>query len=97
MVRFHDPRGEIRTEMESYELSRDIRPNGGAGVTVALVANGFPDSELFVTKVGEVLQERLGQVRTRIWNKGNPALVVGDETLAEIASDCQVAIAAYGH
>ena len=97
MVRFHDPRGEVRTEMEPYELSRDIRPHAGAGVTVALIANGFPDSELFVSKVGEALGERLGAVRTRLWNKGNPAAVVSGETLAEIASECQVAIAAYGH
>ena len=96
MVRFHDPRGEVRTEMEPYELSRDIRPNDGAGVTVALIANGFPDSELFVSKVGKALGERLGGLRTKLWNKGNPAAVVGGETLAEIA-ECQVAIAAYGH
>ena len=66
-------------------------------MNVALVANGVHASERVGAKVGEILKERLGQVRTRIWNKGNPALVVGDETLAEIASDCQVAIAAYGH
>ena len=28
MVRFHDPRGEVRTAMEPYELSRDIRRTG---------------------------------------------------------------------
>ena len=96
MVRFHDPRGEVRTEMEPYELSRDIRENAGAGVTVALIANGFPDSELFVSKVGDALRKRLGALQTRLWNKGNPAAVVMGDTLAEI-SECHVAIAAYGH
>ena len=97
MVRFHDPRGEVRTAMESYELSRDIRPNGGAGATVALIANGFPDSELFVSEVGEALSERLEGLETRLWNKGNPGAVVSGDTLTAITSECQVAVAAYGH
>lgn len=97
MVRFHDPRGEVRTEMEPYELSRDIREGAGAGATVALIANGFPDSEFFVSKVGEALNARLEGLETRLWNKGNPGAVVSGDTLEAIISECQVAVAAYGH
>ena len=97
MVRFHDPRGEVRTAMEPYELSRDIRPNGGAGATVALIANGFPVSPFFASKVGEARSARLEGIETRLWNKGNPGSVVSGDTLEAITSECQVAVAAYGH
>ena len=97
MVKFHDPRGEIATEIDLYELSTDISANDGEGITVGLLANGFPDSELFLTKVDNALRERLPKVSTKLWNKRNAAIVVSDEMLAEINSTCQVAIAAYGH
>ena len=97
MVKFHDPRGEIATEIDLYELSTDISANDGEGITVGLLANGFPDSELFLTKVDNALRERLPKVSTKLWNKRNAAIVVSDEMLAEINSSCQVAIAAYGH
>jgi hypothetical protein len=97
MIKFVDPRGSIATVMEPYELSKDILANKGAGVTVALLANGFPDSEVFIRKIGEALQKRLPDIRTLVWNKGNAGVEVGDEMLDEIFDDCQVAIAAYGH
>jgi hypothetical protein len=97
MIKFHDPRGETGTEIDVYELSHDIRVNDGEGVTVGLLANGFPDSEVFLTKVDNALHERLPKISTKLWNKQNAAMVVSDEMLAEISSSCQVAIAAYGH
>ena len=97
MVKFHDPRGDIATEIDLYELSKDISANDGEGITIGLLANGFPDSELFLTKVDNALRERLPKVSTKLWNKRNAAMVVSDEMLAEINSSCQVAIAAYGH
>ena len=97
MVKFHDPRGEIATEIDAYELSLDISANDGEGVTVGLLANGFPDSELFMTKIDNSLRKRLTKVSTKLWNKHNAAMVVSDGMLAEINANCQVAIAAYGH
>ena len=96
-MKFHDPRAKVAVENDPYNLSVDVRANGGSGVTVGLLANGFPDSELFVAKLGEVLQERFPEIKTRLWNKGNPAISAGEEILAEIKADCQAAIAAYGH
>ena len=75
----------------------DIRADQGAGFTVGLLANGFPDSELFLTKVGDALKARLPNVETKLWNKGNAGVPANDDMLAEIKSTCQVAIAAYGH
>jgi hypothetical protein len=97
MIKFVDPRGSIATEMEPYELSKDIKANKGAGITVALLANGFPDSEVFIRKIGDAMQKRLPNIRSLVWNKGNAGVEVNDNMLQEILADCQVAIAAYGH
>ena len=97
MIKIVDPRGSVATEMEPYELSKNIQANQGAGITVALLANGFPDSETFIRKVGDAIQSRLPDIRTRVWNKGNAGMEVSDTMLDEILADCQVAIAAYGH
>ncbi|MCY4532075.1 MAG: hypothetical protein OXC84_07090 [Gammaproteobacteria bacterium] len=97
MIKFHDPRGRVGTEIDVYELAHDIRANNGSGVTVGLLANGFPDSEVFMTKIASALHERLPNIKTRLWNKGNAGIPANDKLLAEITSSCQVAISAYGH
>lgn len=97
MVQFIDPRGSVATEIEPYELSKDIHANNGSGIAVALLANGFPDSEVFIRKVGDAIKKRLPNVRTLVWNKGNAGVEVSDGMLQEILAECQVAIAAYGH
>ena len=97
MVTFHDPRGEVGTEMEPYTLSFDVAAGGGDGVTVGLLANGFPDSENFLTAVGEALRKRLPKVSIKSWNKGNASIPAPQEMLDEMRSQCQVGIAAYGH
>ncbi|NKB99380.1 MAG: hypothetical protein GKR90_12920 [Pseudomonadales bacterium] len=97
MVQFLDPRGEIATAEEIYNLTQDIRADEGAGMTVGLLANGFPDSEKFLSKLGTVLESRLPKVKTKLWNKGNAGIAAGEKMLNEIKAHCQVAIAAYGH
>ena len=56
MIEFVDPRGEASAEEQAYFLSCDLRSDAGESITVALIANGFPDSELFVKKVGLSLE-----------------------------------------
>ena len=97
MVRFHNPTARTAVAPEPYELSCDIRPKDGADLTVGLLANGFPDSEVFIRKVGESIQKRLPNISTKLWNKGNAGVPASEEMLKEIAESCQVAIAAYGH
>ena len=97
MITFHDPRGEVGTEVEPYTLSYDVAADGGAGVTVGLLANGFPDSENFLNAVGDALRKKLPQVTIKSWNKGNASIPAPEEMLAEIRGACQVGIAAYGH
>ena len=97
MIRFHNPVAKTAIAPEPYELSCDIRPEDGADLTVGLLANGFPDSEVFIRKVGEAIQKRLPNITTKVWNKGNAGVPASEEMLREIAESCQVAIAAYGH
>ena len=97
MIRFHNPTAKTAVAPEPYELSCDIRPKDGADLTVGLLANGFPDSEVFIRKVGESIQKRLPNISTKLWNKGNAGVPASEEMLEEIAESCQVAIAAYGH
>ena len=96
MITFHDPRGEVATESTPYDLEYII-PGDGDGVTVGLLANGFPDSQAFLEKLGEAISAKFSKVQIKIWNKGNAAIPAPEEMLAEIESQCQVAIAAYGH
>lgn len=97
MVQFLNPQARTATPVHAYDLVKDIRAEGGQGVTVGLLANGFPDSELFLTKIEAALKARLPGIRTKLWNKGNPGSSVSEAILSEISDTCQVAIAAYGH
>ena len=97
MIKFHNPAAKTAIAPEPYELSCDIRPEDGADLTVGLLATGFPDSEVFIRKVGESIQKRLPNISTKLWNKGNAGVPASEEMLKEIAESCQVAIAAYGH
>ena len=97
MITFHDPRGEVGTEVEPYTLSHDLTAEQGAGTTVALLANGFPDSENFLDAIAAALVERLPQLTVKSWNKGNASIPAPQDMLDEIQASCQVAIAAYGH
>jgi hypothetical protein len=97
MTTFHDPRGEVATAADPYTLSYNLAANDGDGTTVALLANGFPDSDNFLVAVGAALTKRLPKLSLKFWNKGNASIPAPDDMLAEIKASCQVAIAAYGH
>ena len=97
MLTFFDPRGLVKRTVEPYCNSLDVRKKGGEDITVGLLANGFPDSELFLRKVGSAIQNCLPQIGTKIWNKGNPGITVPEDLLQAIVADCHVVVAAYGH
>ena len=97
MIEFLDPRGVSSTKDEPYNLSLDITENQGAGVRVALLANGFPDSELFMRKLGTALETCLPNVRTHVWSKVNPGVAASNDILDEIIDQCHVAVSAIGH
>jgi hypothetical protein len=97
MIKFLDPRGSVATEKEAYDLSCDLGKIENSGLKIALLANGFPDSVLFMEKIRMALSRKLPKLRTQIWDKGNAGVAASKEMLDEIEADCHAAIAAYGH
>ena len=95
MVEFHDPRGEIATPIDAYELRVDLR--GHNDPSVALLANGFPDSEAFLELLAEVMQEQLPSLRVSHFNKGNASIPAPPEMLDQATESSVGVIAAYGH
>lgn len=95
MVDFHDPRGEIATPIDAYELRVDL--HGHNDPSVALMANGFPDSEVFLELLAEVLQEQLPSLRVSHFNKGNASIPAPAAMLDEATQSSVGVIAAYGH
>ena len=96
-MKFVDPRGKPSAEEQAYAHSCDLRSDAGEGITIALLANGFPDSELFVKEMGLALRERLPNVQTLFWNKNNAGVAASEGMLDDISATCDAAIAAYGH
>ena len=94
-MRFHDPRGEVATPVDPYELHVDLAATSQP--TIGLLANGFPDSDNFLEHVGAALSELLPGAKVLAWNKGNASIAAPEDMLQEIKTQCHAAIAAYGH
>ncbi|NNL85984.1 MAG: hypothetical protein HKP27_10045 [Myxococcales bacterium] len=94
MIEFLEPRAEPTAPIEPYTLAIDL---SRGPVDVALLANGFPDSENFLERVAESLAEELPELRFHRYNKGDASIVVRDEMLEDIVRECQAVVAAYGH
>ncbi len=92
-MEFLDPRAEPLASPEPYELAHQLEP----GTTVALLANGYPDSVPFLEHIEAALSEAFEGLTFKHFDKGNASIVVGDEMMAEIEQECQAVIAAYGH
>ncbi len=92
MVEFHDPRGEVVVEPEPYTLGIDVR---NKPVTLGLLANGFPDSENFLSQVAVALTALAPGLDVRFWNKGNASVAASDEMLTDLEEGCDAFIAAY--
>ena len=54
MIEYHNPDAEVGIEVTPYELSANIRD--ADDVSVAFLANGFPDSENFLREVAAAMQ-----------------------------------------
>ena len=97
MIKFHNPAAKTAVAPEQYELSCDLRPNEGADLTVALLANGFPDSEQFLGLIEKSLLKLSPGLTIRRYNKGNASIPASDGLLASISDECQALVTAYGH
>ncbi len=92
-ISFLDPRGESAVEPTPYDLSTRLDP----GVTVGLLANGFPDSVEFLDAVGEAITARRPDIQLARWNKGDASAIANDTMLGEIEAECVAVVAAHGH
>ncbi len=92
-MEFLDPRATPLATPEPYELGRALEP----GTTIALLANGYPDSVAFLHHVEAAVAAAVEGISFRHYDKGNASIVVGDEMLDDIARHCHVVVAAYGH
>ena len=92
-MEFLDPRGVPSRPFEPYELTARL----DAGDSVALFANGFPDSVEFLEHVEKALSHELPGVDFIHLDKGNASALASDEHLATINDRCAAVVAAYGH
>ncbi len=95
MIEYHNPEGEVGTEITPYNLSTVIR--GSNTINIGFLANGFPDSENFLNALHEAMQALEPGIEVHAYNKGNASIPAGDEILGDIESNCQAVVAAYGH
>ncbi len=95
MIEYHDPVAETAIEATPYGLG--IRLRGSNDAKVALLANGFPDSENFLHQIAAALNEQEPGLTLTVMNKGNASVPANEETLKAIQSDYQALITAYGH
>jgi hypothetical protein len=92
-MEFMDPRGVPSRAIEPYELTAELNE----GDTVALFANGFPDSVAFLEHVEKSLSHELPGVDFLHLDKGNASAPASAEHLSAIAESCVAVVAAYGH
>lgn len=92
-MEFLDPRGVPSRAIEPYDLTAELR----SGETVALFANGFPDSVAFLEHVEKALSAELSGVEFLRLDKGNASALASEAHLSTIAESCSAVVAAYGH
>ena len=88
-----DPRGVPSRAVEPYTRLAPLQP----GDTVALFANGFPDSVAFLEHVEKALSHEVPGVHFIHLNKGNASALASEDHLSTIADSCSAVVAAYGH
>jgi hypothetical protein len=92
-MEFLDPRGVPSRPIEPYTNTANLV----AGESVALFANGFPDSVAFLQHLEKSLAHELPGVNFIHLDKGNASALASAEHLATIADTCSAVVTAYGH
>ena len=92
-IEFLDPRGVPETAAVPYELSADL--SGQA--TVGLLANGFPDSVVFLDQAEAAMRAMRPELSYARYDKGNASAIADETMLDSIVDECQAVVAAYGH
>ncbi len=89
-----DPRSAPGAQIEPYTLHADL---GVDGLSIGLLANGFPDSVAFLDQVQVALAEALPGATFHRWDKGDASSVASPKMLEEMRGSCHAVVAAYGH
>ncbi len=92
-MQFVDPQPAPSAPADVYDLSAPL----GAGASIGLFANGFPDSVAFLDKVEAALSTRLDDPSFVRLNKGNASRLATDDEIATASEQCDAVVAAYGH
>lgn len=93
-VEFVDPRAEPGRPVEPYVLRLDA---AAGPLEIGLLANGFPDSEVFLDHVEKALAATLPAATFHRYNKHNASSVITDDMLDSVVAECGAVVAAYGH
>lgn len=93
ILRFHDPRALPGAAPEPYALVLEDLD----GVTIGLLANGFPDSDRFLDRVGEALSRAEPRLRLERYDKRDASSLASDSLLDRIGATCRAVVTAYGH
>ena len=93
-VEYLDPRAEPGVPVVPYGLSL---PADAGPVTIGLLANGFPDSAVFLDALAEELNRLDPMWKFLRYAKPNASVPAGDQLLDGIAAECRAVVTAYGH
>jgi hypothetical protein len=94
-ITYLDPTSEPGLPVEPYAVA-PLAPN--SAVTIGLLANGFPDSVVFLDHVERAMMliAPEGTVIKR-YAKPNASAVVSDQVLARMTDECSAVVTSYGH
>jgi hypothetical protein len=95
VIEFLDPKAEPAAEPVAYTLGLGSTLDGP--VRIGLLANGFADSETFLSVVGEALARRLPAATFVSARKPNPSILVSDAVFDDLVARCDAVVSAYGH
>lgn len=97
-IRFLDPRAQPSAPISPYEAHLAWSRASGEPLNIALLANGFPDSDTFLETVEISLRNTLPKDATfSFTNKGNASAPATSEMVAAIAANTHAVVTAYGH
>ena len=97
MIEFHDPTGVAAQAADPYELKFDIAGGVETKPIIGLLANGFADSERFLSFIGDAIKALYPSVILKGWNKGNASIPASESMLQDVRDTCHAVVAAYGH
>ncbi|MGE3142511.1 MAG: hypothetical protein AB7L65_04265 [Hyphomonadaceae bacterium] len=91
-VRFIDPRGALEAPVETYDLRLE-----GETAAIALICNGFPGADRLLDGLKAALMRLEPGWTFRAYLKPITSSESPPALLDQVASECDVAIGAYGH